>query len=106
MRFLLHPNFIMGLVGAGIFLLYREAYAAGVVCYLVALGLWVAAGRPKLLGGGRRKPARAEAATVEVTAPPQARSDGRGGAFSRIDPAWRAWLARQAEDSRSAGPTN
>ncbi len=65
----------------------------------LGLGYWLVAG---WITGARRRHAAARppaqvTATVTAMSPRARRSDGAGGAFSRLDPAWQNWLQGEVQ---------
>lgn len=68
----------------------------------LGLGYWVVAG---WISGARRRHAATRpkpqvTAKVTATSPRARRSDGAGGAFSRLDPAWQTWLQGEVDSRR------
>jgi hypothetical protein len=107
MRFLFSRALIVPvLVILGLLAAIGGGLDSGVVFWGMALVYWFAR------GWGQRR-ARGEAARPRPTFSAQVvangararQSDGASGAFSRLDPAWKDWLRREAEE-RTARPTH
>lgn len=100
LAFFKHRKVILGMmIASGLVLLSQEYQAAGFL-FGLATGFWLLAGRPNLIGPDRRK-VKPEPVYARAASPSNhgVNSDGVGGSFNRLHPAWQSWLNAEVTPS-------